>query len=162
MFEDPNEIPPLNPAVQEAINNQIKDATTMATSDAQAYGQHVKDMQSQNPFGGPSLMGNAINNKFARQYKQDVENMSAQRELGKSGEDFQRLSQTFQTQGKRYQLARERDIMIKKRIMDARAQRAQTLGALLQIGGTIVGGLLGGPAGAMAGNAAGQVAGSQA
>lgn len=167
---DEMEIGDLDPTTNQVIDSRVQAANQLANTTAEDEGKAFLKREEINPFmgnptpalGGQQSMSRAIKNRAERSYQSEIERMRELRELNINKTSFEQIMGAAQIQNERYAFQKQREIAIKKRIMDQRAQRAQVLSSILQIGGTAVGGYLGGPAGAAGGAAAGKGLGTAA
>lgn len=152
----------LDYTTEKAIDDRLRSSMEMANTKPEDYGQEVIDRNKSNPFAQQNLMNAAISKKAMKSYQTDLHRMKEMRELNLTRDIFKDLENSASLQQKRHQFARVREMAVKQRIMDARAQRAQTLSSILGIGFALGGaalGAAGGPAGAVAGAAIGNQVG---
>lgn len=111
---------------------------------------------------GKGGLNQAIQNKYQKNADTEINQIKKLQELNYPKSAMKDLMRASQTQTKQYQFDKQREMAIRQRIMAEESQRAQILGSMLGIAGTIGGAALGGGFGGMAGGQIGQTAGGMA
>ncbi len=159
---DDMELTDIDQPTNDVIDSRVKSAMNLSSTTPEQEGQAFLKREENSPFSQNQMMGNAIKNRAQRRYDSDLSRLREMREINLNHNNFDKIMDVSALENQRYEFKKQREMAIKKRIMDQRSQRAQILSSILQVGGTIVGGAFGGPVGAVAGGAAGKaVAGSR-